>query len=216
MVNYIKEIILKYQKEVISIGVGCLILGVIIFIGVNLGKENPSNSIISENTNVDSNAPIASYDNKVIEILDGTILSAEIPEDVVYKFLVSFIEENKIEGIKDVLVSVDKGGINLKAKYSLLSFLDIPAEFTLVPKSSGSLLTLSVENVKIMSLKINVDKIIEKWITANKELEDTVKYNNKQIEINISKIAPVNIEKISLNNKNIDLSIKINKNSLTK
>ena len=67
-----------------------------------------------------------------------------------------------------------------------------------------------------MSLKINVDKIIEKWITANKELEDTVKYNNKQIEINISKIAPVNIEKISLNNKNIDLSIKINKNSLTK
>ena len=60
-----------------------------------------------------------------------------------------------------------------------------------------------------MSLKIKIDKIIEKWITANKEIEDVVEYNDGKIQVNISKIAPINIENLSIEEGKINMSFKI-------
>ena len=169
-------------------------------------KDKKNNNDIANNS---VNISLGLEDNKVIGLLKGTVISAQVPEDVLFKSLVNFIQENNVEGIEDLSVSISSEGILLKAKYTLLNFIKIPAEFTLVPSKENSLLTLSVENVKIMSLKIKIDKIIEKWITANREIEDIVEYNNGKIQVNISKIAPINIENLSLEEGKINMSFKI-------
>ena len=205
MKNDIKDFILN-NKKVCILFLSCLLL-ILVFVGLSLeNKDKKNNNDIANNS---VNISLGLEDNKVIGLLKGTVISAQVPEDVLFKSLVNFIQENNVEGIEDLSVSISSKGILLKAKYTLLNFIKIPAEFTLVPSKENSLLTLSVENVKIMSLKIKIDKIIEKWITANREIEDIVEYNNGKIQVNISKIAPINIENLSLEEGKINMSFKI-------
>lgn len=205
MKNDIKDFILN-NKKVCILFLSCLLL-ILVFVGLSLeNKDKKNNNDIANNS---VNISLGLEDNKVIGLLKGTVISAQVPEDVLFKSLVNFIQENNVEGIEDLSVSISSEGILLKAKYTLLNFIKIPAEFTLVPSEENSLLTLSVENVKIMSLKIKIDKIIEKWITANREIEDIVEYNNGKIQVNISKIAPINIENLSLEEGKINMSFKI-------
>lgn len=205
MKNDIKDFILN-NKKVCILFLSCLLL-ILVFVGLSLeNKDKKNNNDIANNS---VNISLGLEDNKVIGLLKGTVISAQVPEDVLFKSLVNFIQENNVEGIEDLSVSISSEGILLKAKYTLLNFIKIPAEFTLVPSKENSLLTLSVENVKIMSLKIKIDKIIEKWITANREIEDIVEYNNGKIQVNISKIAPINIENLSLEKGKINMSFKI-------
>lgn len=205
MKNDIKDFILN-NKKVCILFLSCLLL-ILVFVGLSLeNKDKKNNNDIANNS---VNISLGLEDNKVIGLLKGTVISAQVPEDVLFKSLVNFIQENNVEGIEDLSVSISSEGILLKAKYTLLNFIKIPAEFTLVPSKENSLLTLSVENVKIMSLKIKIDKIIEKWITANREIEDIVEYNNGKIQVNISKIAPINIENLSLEEGKINMSFKI-------
>ena len=205
MKNDIKDFILN-NKKVCILFLSCLLL-ILVFVGLSLeNKDKKNNNDIANNS---VNISLGLEDNKVIGLLKGTVISAQVPEDVLFKSLVNFIQENNVEGIEDLSVSISSEGILLKAKYTLLNFIKIPAEFTLVPSKENSLLTLSVENVKIMSLKIKIDKIIEKWITANREIEYIVEYNNGKIQVNISKIAPINIENLSLEEGKINMSFKI-------
>lgn len=205
MKNDIKDFILN-NKKVCILFLSCLLL-ILVFVGLSLeNKDKKNNNDIANNS---VNISLGLEDNKVIGLLKGTVISAQVPEDVLFKSLVNFIQENNVEGIEDLSVSISSEGILLKAKYTLLNFIKISAEFTLVPSKENSLLTLSVENVKIMSLKIKIDKIIEKWITANREIEDIVEYNNGKIQVNISKIAPINIENLSLEEGKINMSFKI-------
>lgn len=205
MKNDIKDFILN-NKKVCILFLSCLLL-ILVFVGLSLeNKDKKNNNDIANNS---VNISLGLEDNKVIGLLKGTVISAQVPEDVLFKSLVNFIQENNVEGIEDLSVSISSEGILLKAKYTLLNFIKIPAEFTLVPSKENSLLTLSVENVKIMSLKIKIDKIIEKWITVNKEIEDIVEYNDGKIQVNISKIAPINIENLSLEEGKINMSFKI-------
>ena len=205
MKNDIKNFILNNKKMCILF-LSCLLL-ILVFAGLNLrNKEENNNDNIANNS---ANISLGLEDNKVMGLLKGTVISAQVPEDVLFKSLVNFIQENNVEGIEDLSVSISSEGILLKAKYTLLNFIKIPAEFVLVPSEENSLLTLSVENVKIMSLKIKIDKIIEKWITANKEIEDVVEYNDGKIQVNISKIAPINIENLSIEEGKINMSFKI-------
>ena len=205
MKNDIKDFILN-NKKVCILFLSCLLL-ILVFVGLSLeNKDKKNNNDIANNS---VNISLGLEDNKVIGLLKGTVISAQVPEDVLFKGLVNFIQENNVEGIEDLSVSISSEGILLKAKYTLLNFIKIPAEFMLVPSEENSLLTLSVENVKIMSLKIKIDKIIEKWITANKEIEDIVEYKDGKIQVDISKIAPINIENLSLEEGKINMSFKI-------
>lgn len=152
MKNDIKDFILN-NKKVCILFLSCLLL-ILVFVGLSLeNKDKKNNNDIANNS---VNISLGLEDNKVIGLLKGTVISAQVPEDVLFKSLVNFIQENNVEGIEDLSVSISSEGILLKAKYTLLNFIKIPAEFTLVPSKENSLLTLSVENVKIMSLKIRL------------------------------------------------------------
>lgn len=201
-INSIKEFILKNKKMYIISLISLMIFSVILIVNLSTKEKNAS---------LDStqHSPITLEDNKIFNLLEGTVVSVKVPQDVVYRSLITYIQDNKIEGIEDLSVSLNKDGISLKAKYSLIDFIKIPAEFTLVPSKSDSVLALSIENVKIMNLKIKIDKIIEKWINANKELKEIITYTEGKIDIDISKLIPIVIKDISLDEGIINLSVKI-------
>lgn len=205
--NDMIEFILK-NKKVCIISLVSLLMFLVILVA-NLNSKDGTSSLENNQT-----IPVVLEDNKIFSLLEGTVVSVKVPKDVIYRSLVAFVEDNKIEGIEDLSVLLNSNGITLKAKYSLMNFIKIPAEFTLVPSKLGSTLTLSVENVKIMNLKIKIDKIIEKWITANEEIKEIVTYTDGKIQVDISKVAPIAIDDISLEDGIINLSIKIIKETL--
>ena len=204
----ITEFILK-NKIACIISLISLFVLLVIMIVVTKNKYEVSTS---DSTNQIINT--VSQDNEIFSLLEGTVVGAKVPQDVIYRSLVAFIEDNNVDGIEDLSVLVDSRGISLKAKYSLTNFIKIPAEFTLVPSKLGSTLTLSVENVKIMNLKIKIDKVIEKWITANEEIKEIVTYADGKVMVDISKVAPITIDNISLEDGVMNLSIKIIKKAL--
>lgn len=211
--NKIKDFINKNKKAVIITLSSTAIVGGLTLVNANLKKDNSTEAINNTTNNItinkDNNVSIIDKNNN-LNLLKGTIVGAQIPEEVLYNFLTNFIQENNIEGIKDLSVSISQDGILLKAKYSILNFINIPAEFTLIPSHHNSSLTLSLDKVKIMSLKIKVDKIIEKWINANKEIQDIATYNNGAITIDMSNLKPIELENISLLDGKINISCKVN------
>ena len=210
----IKYFINKNKKAIIITLSSTAILGGLIFININSNKKDNSTQVIDHTVNNISinkeNPALITDKNNTLNLLKGTIIGAQIPEEVLYNFLTNFIQENNIEGIKDLFISINEQGITLKAKYSLLNFINIPAEFVLIPSHKDSSLILTLDKVKIMSLKIKVDKIIEKWINANEEIQSIATYNNGAITIDISNLKPIQIEEISLLEGKINISCKIN------
>ena len=65
-----------------------------------------------------------------------------------------------------------------------------------MPRVEDSLVKLAIKDVKIMSLKIKIDKIIEKWVTVNQNIKDVATYQSGEIFIDVAKIAPLNIKEI--------------------
>lgn len=210
----IKYFINKNKKAIIITLSSTAILGGLIFININSNKKDNSTQIIdntANNISINKDNPALITDkNNTLNLLKGTIIGTQIPEDVLYNFLTNFIQENNIEGIKDLFISINEQGITLKAKYSLLNFINIPAEFVLIPSHKDSSLILTLDKVKIMSFKIKVDKIIEKWINANEEIQSIATYNNGAITIDISNLKPIQVEEISLLEGKINISCKIN------
>ena len=210
----IKYFINKNKKAIIITLSSTAILGGLIFININSNKKDNSTQVIDHTVNNISinkeNPALITDKNNTLNLLKGTIIGAQIPEEVLYNFLTNFIQENNIEGIKDLFISINEQGITLKAKYSLLNFINIPAEFVLIPSHKDSSLILTLDKVKIMSFKIKVDKIIEKWINANEEIQSIATYNNGAITIDISNLKPIQVEEISLLEGKINISCKIN------
>lgn len=208
MKTKIKEFIEKYRKQIV------LVLTLVVFAGIlsmsimsknNKDEQKDSSINTGEEVGVDKISQ-----NEVFELFKGVTANIEVPQNVLYKNLIKFIEDNNVEGIDELSIGIDSEGIDLSAKYTLLDFIKIPAEFKLVPRVEDSLLKLSIKNIKIMSLKVNLDKIIEKWITANEDIENVVSYQSGEIVIDITKVSPINIKDIKLKEGFLMLSLEIN------
>lgn len=207
MKTKIKEFIEKYRKQIV------LVLTLVVFAGIlsmsimsknNKDEQKDSSINTGEEVGVDKISQ-----NEVFELFKGVTANIEVPQNVLYKNLIKFIEDNNVEGIDELSIGIDSEGIGLSAKYTLLDFIKIPAEFKLVPRVEGSLLKLSIKNIKIMSLKVNLDKIIEKWITANEDIENVVSYQSGEIVIDITKVSPINIKDIKLKEGFLMLSLEM-------
>lgn len=207
MKTKIKEFIEKYRKQIV------LVLTLVVFAGIlsmsimsknNKDEQKDSSINTGEEVGVDKISQ-----NEVFELFKGVTANIEVPQNVLYKNLIKFIEDNNVEGIDELSIGIDSEGIGLSAKYTLLDFIKIPAEFKLVPRVEDSLLKLSIKNIKIMSLKVNLDKIIEKWITANEDIENVVSYQSGEIVIDITKVSPINIKDIKLKEGFLMLSLEI-------
>lgn len=208
MKTKIKEFIEKYRKQIV------LVLTLVVFAGIlsmsimsknNKDEQKDSSINTGEEVGVDKISQ-----NEVFELFKGVTANIEVPQNVLYKNLIKFIEDNNVEGIDELSIGIDSEGIDLSAKYTLLDFIKIPAEFKLVPRVEDSLLKLSIKNIKIMTLKVNLDKIIEKWITANEDIENVVSYQSGEIVIDITKVSPINIKDIKLKEGFLMLSLEIN------
>lgn len=207
MKEKIKEFVKKNKKISIVLILAFALIGTLSIIAVcrNDGGEQKNNVI-----NVDKGAGLSEVlEGKSLDNFKGVTANIGIPEDVLYKNLNKFIKDNEIQGIDELSISVDKSGVNLRAKYTLVDFIKIPAEFKLVPRVEDSLVKLAIKDIKIMNLKIKIDKIIEKWITANEDVKDFVTYQSGEIFIDITKVAPLNIKEIRLGEKFIDLGLEI-------
>lgn len=207
MKEKIKEFINGYKKQIGLVLALAIIVGVfsVTIISKNNKDEQKDRDInASEEVSVDKTAQ-----NEIFELFKGVTADIEVPESVIYKNLIKFIEDNNVDGIDELSMVIDSEGIDLSAKYTLLDFIKIPAEFNLVPRVEDSLVKLSIRNVKIMSLKVNLDKIIEKWITANEDIKNIVTYQSGDIIIDITKVSPIDIKDIKLKEDFLVLSLEI-------
>lgn len=207
MKEKIKEFINGYKKQIGLVLALAIIVGVfsVTIISKNNKDEQKDRDInASEEVSVDKTAQ-----NEIFELFKGVTADIEVPESVIYKNLIKFIEDNNVDGIDELSMVIDSEGIDLSAKYTLLDFIKIPAEFNLVPRVEDSLVKLSIRNVKIMSLKVNLDKIIEKWITANEDIKNIVTYQSGDIIIDITKVSSINIKDIKLKEGFLMLSLEI-------
>lgn len=207
MKEKIKEFINGYKKQIGLVLTLAIIVGVfsVTIISKNNKDEQKDRDInASEEVSVDKTAQ-----NEIFELFKGVTADIEVPESVIYKNLIKFIEDNNVDGIDELSMVIDSEGIDLSAKYTLLDFIKIPAEFNLVPRVEDSLVKLSIRNVKIMSLKVNLDKIIEKWITANEDIKNIVTYQSGDIIIDITKVSPIDIKDIKLKEDFLVLSLEI-------
>lgn len=207
MKEKIKEFINGYKKQIGLVLALAIIVGVfsVTIISKNNKDEQKDRDInASEEVSVDKTAQ-----NEIFELFKGVTVDIEVPDSVIYKNLIKFIEDNNVDGIDELSMVIDSEGIDLSAKYTLLDFIKIPAEFKLVPRVEDSLVKLSIRNVKIMSLKVNLDKIIEKWITANEDIKNVVSYQSGEIIIDITKVSSINIKDIKLKEGFLMLSLEI-------
>lgn len=207
MKTKIKEFIEKYRKQIV------LVLALVVFAGIlsvsimsknNKDEQKDSSINTGEEVSIDKISQ-----NEIFELFKGVTANIEVPQNVLYKNLIKFTEDNNVEGIDELSIGIDSEGIDLSAKYTLLDFIKIPAEFKLVPRVEDSLLKLSIKNIKIMSLKVNLDKIIEKWITANEDIKNVVSYQSGEIIIDITKVSSINIKDIKLKEGFLMLSLEI-------
>ncbi len=207
MKGKIKEYFEKHKKINIILILAFVLIGTlsIVSMGRNNGEEQKNNVI-----NIDKGTDLSEVlEDKSLDNFKGVTANIGIPEDVLYKNLNKFIKDNKIQGIDELSISVDRSGVNLRAKYTLVDFIKIPAEFKLVPRVEDSLVKLAIKDIKIMNLKIKIDKIIEKWITANEDIKDFVTYQSGEIFMDITKVAPLNIKEIKLGEEFIGLGLEI-------
>src|SRR5699024_326247 len=140
----IKEFIEKYRKQIV------LVLALVVFAGIlsvsimsknNKDEQKDSSVNTGEEVSIDKISQ-----NEIFELFKGVTANIEVTQNVLYKNLIKFIEDNNVEGIDELSIGIDSEGIDLSAKYTLLDFIKIPAEFNLVPRVEDSLVKLSIRN----------------------------------------------------------------------
>ena len=189
----------------------CLLVLLLIF---QLGYQFGKNKVISLNNTenlTQGNINVGFSDT----LNNGDIpIDISIPESLIYQVLSDLIIESEVKGIDNLYLNISSKGLDLSAKYTLLGFIKIPAQFTLMPEIDNGDIKLSINNVKIANLKINIDKIIEKWIGLNEDMKEFDTYDSGSIFIDGSIIKVADIKEISLINGFINLKLNINKDNI--
>ena len=189
----------------------CLLVLLLIF---QLGYQFGKNKVISLNNTenlTQGNINVGFSDT----LNNGDIpIDISIPESLIYQVLSDLIIESEVKGIDNLYLNISSKGLDLSAKYTLLGFIKIPAQFTLMPEIDNGDIKLSINNVKIANLKIKIDKIIEKWIGLNEDMKEFVTYDSGSIFIDGSIIKVADIKEISLINGFINLKLNINKDNI--
>ena len=203
MINFYKN---NYLKIFI-----CLLVLILIFqLGYQFGKNkvislSNTESLTQGNMNVDFGNTL---NNDYIPV------DVSIPESLIYQILSDLIIESEAKGIDNLYLNISSKGLDLSAKYTLLGFIKIPAQFTLIPQIDNGDIKLSIDGVKIANLKINIDKIIEKWVSLNEDMKEFITYDSGSILIDSSVIKGLSIKEISLVDGLIKLKLDINKNNI--
>ena len=203
MINFYKN---NYLKIFI-----CLLVLILIFqLGYQFGKNkvislSNTESLTQGNMNVDFGNTL---NNDYIPV------DVSIPESLIYQILSDLIIESEAKGIDNLYLNISSKGLDLSAKYTLLGFIKIPAQFTLIPEMYNGDIKLSIDNVKIANLKIKIDKIIEKWVSLNEDMKEFITYDSGSILIDSSVIKGLSIKEISLVDGLIKLKLDINKNNI--
>lgn len=202
-INYLK----LHKNKVIFILVSILVLLLVFCLGCAVGKNSVNSLNSSVNSTLTQGDMDIDFDNN---LKDGKIpVNVSVPESLLYQLLNDSISTSDVKGIDDLYLNVSSEGIDLSAKYTLLGFIKIPAQFTLIPELEGDDIKLSINNVKIMNLNINIDKIIEKWININEDIKNLVVYDSGSLYIDTSSIEVANFKEISLGYGIINLKLDI-------
>lgn len=200
-----------YKNKIFLVSISIFTL-LLFFLGYTFGKnkvntvESIENSVLTEN---DINIDLESSLNNKIHA------NISVPESLLHQLLNDLIVENNVKGIEDLSIKISSEGIDLSARYTLLGFIKIPAQFTLFPEVDKGDIKLSINNVKIANLNIKIDKIIEKWLDINEDIKEFVTYDSGGIIIDKSIIQVAQVEEISLTDGFFNLKLEINKKTST-
>ena len=214
-----------------SIGLVVFLVVGYFFIGNNLNKNN-----VIENNSTTQIEEVENNDNKIISFLksihgikieslelvdnpvgfEGTFLA---PKESIKNGVDYFLKESKNDKINDVKVDIGNGYIKFNVDYNIINNITTPIEFKVIPSlDSNENLVLKIDNVKFLDLKIanwivniGLNNFIKDWFTNDMD----VKFNDGNVVIDKSNFKGVNLNKISINSKDIKIDMRINMEQIT-
>ena len=209
VISYLK----LHKNKLLFVLVSILIMSLIFYLGYSLGSKRIEPLKDTLNSALVQGDVALDFD---YNLNDANIpVSISVPEALLCQILNDAIANSEVKGIDDLSINLSSKGLDLGAKYTLLGFIKIPAQFTLVPElDDNENIKLSIKNVKIMNLKIKIDKIIEKWISLNDEIKDFVTYDSGSVYINTANLEIAKIKELSLKEGFVNMKLNIVKDSL--
>lgn len=216
----------KRNIIILSILLGLLIIGGIVFITINsknnfVSKEEINNEIIDqggEQGTLEFFNAIAGVKAENIEIINSPVIGIKgnifAPETAIINGINYFLKNTNNDKMKNLNLDIENNSINIYVTYAVIENFNTPIKVSISPSiNENKDLVINIEEVKILDLKLAdflvnlaLKTFVKDWF-VNSNIG--VEYEKSKVIISNKNFIGIGLDSIIVNNGGISLDMTI-------